>query len=199
MKRNKNRKNRNWRNFAVLTLVCMLVATLVGCKESEAVTPEPSTSEVVSEPISEPVYEEVSEIVSEEPSEEIIFEEPSEETMDLTPYSISNGKFIVDLVADMDYDEPKIIVWGEDAAKEILSDGDSYQIEEHDSLCVYCPEEMTNIEVNTDNIVIYGIEGNRTGFGLSSYGENMEVIFTITDEDGNEYEITVYLTQKFSE
>ena len=78
MKRNENRKNCNWRNFVVLTLVCMLAVSLVGCKTSVAVTPEPSTSEVVFEPISEPASEEISEPVSEEPSEEVS-EEAAEE------------------------------------------------------------------------------------------------------------------------
>ena len=178
----------------VLALSVMLVGFLVGCGGEAEVTPEPSdTSEEVSETVSEVVSEEISETTTEEVSE-VVSEEPLEAVMDLTPYTINNGKFVVDLVADMDYDELKIIVWDTEGAKEVLSNGDSYKIEGGDSLYVYYPQKMTSINPNMDEIEIYTELDYVCAFLLNTSGENIEVAFTATDIDGKEYEITVYLT-----
>ena len=112
--------------LVVVLLLAMIATTAVGCGKPNAQKDPSDTSEVVSEIVSE----EVSEPVSEEASE-VVSEEPVEEEMDLTPYTEDNGKFPLDLVNDMDYDEFKVIVWrtGE-GAKAILSNNDSYQRQE---------------------------------------------------------------------
>ena len=181
------------RKSIVLALCLMLLMLLVGCGDEAVVTPEPSDSEEVSETVSEVVSEEISETTTEEVSE-VVSEEPLEAVMDLTPYTINNGKFVVDLVADMDYDELKIIVWDTEGAKEVLSNGDSYKIEGGDSLYVYYPQKMTSINPNMDEIEIYTELDYVCAFLLNTSGENIEVAFTATDIDGKEYEITVYLT-----
>lgn len=188
MKRNKTEKIVIGKNLIVLTLVCMLAGTLVGCKESEAVTSEPSISEVVSELVSEPVSEEV--------SEEVEAEEPSEEVMDLTPYTDSNGKKAVDLIEDMDYDDFKVIVWRKgEGAKTILSYGDSYQIQDEDDLLVlYLPNEMLDVQSN-EHGDLSEINGSCKMFYVIGTGENLEITFTGTDVDGKEYEITIYITK----
>ena len=184
----------NGRRILVALLVAMLSTTVVGCGKPKTEDDSPKTSEVVSElpsttEASEPVF-------SEEPSEEVVSEEPSEETMDLTPYTVSNGKFPLDLVNDMNYNDFKVIVWRSGVgAKTILSDGDSYELQDEDDLLsLYFPNAMTDIQAN-EYVDIYGGNESASGFFIIGSGENMEVTFTGTDVDGKEYEITIYVTK----
>ncbi len=189
MKRNENKSNRN-RSLVVLLVLCaMLAVTLVGCKKPVAENPVPSTSEVVSEVVSEEVSEPV--------SEEVVSEEPVEETMDLTPYTTENGKKVVDLVNDMEYNEFKVIVWSKDiGAVTILSNGDSYQIQNADEyLYLYYPNQMQSVQSDMDYVRIEGDYEIACTFDVYGTGENIEVTFTGTDVDGKEYEITFYITK----
>ena len=192
MKRKENKSNRN-RSLVVLLVLCaMLSVTLIGCKKPAEENPVPSTSEVVSEVISE----EVSEPVSEEPSEEVESEEPVEETMDLTPYTTENGKKVIDLVNDMEYDEFKVIVWNDHGAKAILSDGDSYKLESEDEfLCLYYPNQMQSVQSNMEYTIIQSEYDYLCLFDVYRTGESIKVSFTGTDIDGKEYEITFYITK----
>lgn len=192
MKRNKNRKNRNWRNFVVLTLVCMLAATLVGCKTSTAVTPEPSsTSEVVSESVSEPVSEEV---LSEEETYEMpeivdnmqtIYCETYEE---MFPYfeKLENAAVVV---LDPSYMEEGQV---------FLYNGAHYTIKEGFAMTVKSPEIIKNITstseyVFTANYVSEGII--EWDISVETTGMDIEVPLTITYDDGTEENITIYITK----
>lgn len=189
MKRNENKSNRN-RSLVVLLVLCaMLAVTLVGCKKPVVENSVPSTSEVVSEVVSEEVSEPV--------SEEVVSEEPVEETMDLTPYTTENGKKVVDLVNDMEYNEFKVIVWSKDiGAVTILSNGDSYQIQNADEyLYLYYPNQMQSVQSDMDYVRIEGDYEIACTFDVYGTGENIEVTFTGTDVDGKEYEITFYITK----
>lgn len=177
------------RLISIAFIILCFGLLLIGCKEAEGTTPEATSSEMVSEVEAE----EVSEPVSEETTGEVVSEEIPEETMDLTPYSISNGKFVIDLVADMEYDELKIIVWGEDSAKKILSDGDIYEIEKDDSLYIYYPQKMSSITTSMDYVEISTQNEEICIFNVYGTGENIEVTFKGTDVDGKEYEITFYI------
>ena len=188
MKRNENKSNRN-RSLVVLLVLCAMFASVVaGCNKPVAENPTPSTSEVESEVVSEEVSEPV--------SEEVVSEEISEETMDLTPYTEDNGKFPLDLVNDMNYNEFKVIVWktGE-GAKTILSNGDSYQIQEDEWLWLYYPNQMQNVQSNMDYVMIDREAERICDFHIYETGESIKVSFTGTDIDGKEYEITFYITK----
>ena len=186
MKRNENKTNRN-RSLVVLLVLCAMFASVVaGCNKPVAENPVPSTP--TSEVESEVVSEEVSEPVSEEPSEEI---------MDLTPYTTENGKKVVDLVNDMEYDEFKVIVWTSNhGAKAILSDGDSYTLEDEDDfMCLYYPNQMQSVQSNMEYTIIQSEYDYLCLFDVYRTGESIEVAFTGTDIDGKEYEITFYITK----
>ena len=195
MKKNENKKtNRNRSLVALLVLCALLAVTLVGCKKPVAEKPSPSTSEVVSEVVSEEVSESTSEELS---TEEVASEEVSEETMDLTLYTEANGKNGMDLINDMDYNEFKVVVWRQGyGAKTILSNGDSYKIEdENDFLYLYYPNQMQSVQVNMDYVEIITEYEKVCPFRVYGIGENIEVTFTGTDVDGKEYEITFYVTK----
>ncbi len=195
MKRNENRKNRNWRNFVVLTLVCMLAATLVGCKTSTAVTPEPSTSEVVSEPVSEPVSEEVSEPVSEEPSEEVISEEVSEEVSNEVEYV--NFSDYMELSEYLKKYDKTIIVqynFGEEGSPQaIIPNGGYYTITEEEIIAIIPNKEVSNVQSNVNFVVIEpGIEGWIIYFHTT--GTDLETSFTVNYADGTSEDFTIYVT-----
>lgn len=201
MKRNENRKNRNWRNFVVLTLVCMLAVTLVGCKTSTAVTPEPSTSEVVSEPASEPVSEEVSEPVSEEPSEEVVSEEVSEP-------EIIDG---VQMVYCESYEEMEpyfeglenavVVVFKFSVAEKgqaILYNGAHYTMEENFFMRIQSPKAVEYINSDAEYVrIVTQQDGEEIQFimKVETTGTDIEVPITIKYTDGTEEILTVYITK----
>ena len=192
MKRNENKKSNRNRSLVVLLVLCaMLAVTLIGCKKPAEENPAPST------PTSEVESEVISEEVSEPVSEEVVSEEPVEETMDLTPYTIENGKKVVDLINDMEYNEFKVIVWSKGiGAKTILSNGDSYQIQNADEyLYLYYPNQMQSVQSDMDYVRIEEEYETDCTFNVYGTGENIEVTFTGTDVEGKEYEITFYLTK----
>lgn len=198
MKRNENRKNRNWRNFVVLTLVCMLAATLVGCKTSTAVTPEPSTSEVVSEPVSEPVSEEVLEPVSEEVSEEVVAEPTDEEKIEeIMLGTYENMPKVIDAMKEADISEPKIIIMNANEMKlrGIFADGAYCTKHEGDVVVLYCPNKIDTVSVVPTDITAVDTRYDYS-YALSITGQytDFEVPVTITDVDGNVYELTFYVT-----
>ncbi len=195
MKRNENRKNRNWRNFVVLTLVCMLAATLVGCKTSTAVTPEPSTSEVVSEPVSEPVSEEVSEIVSEEPSEEVVSEEFVEE-VEIVKYS--NADELLEYVDSLNKTTIVEYNFGEEGSSQaIIPNGEKYTMQMGNILRVIPNKEAIQIEPNVEYIdIMEPARPNVWGIVINSTGSDVEVSCTIKYSDGTEEDIIVYVTNE---
>ena len=176
--------------FVVALVVVM--ASFVACNKAEAVE-TPVASETVS---SEEVSVEISEEVSEEVSEE-----PSEKEIDLTQYSRANGKNVVDLANDMNYDEIKMIVWADIRAKKILSNGDSYYTYPTETLWLYYPQKMTEVKCNLlhNEGSIAQIDGetfdNLDAFHFLTSKENVEVTINATGEDGTTYEFTVYLTE----
>lgn len=181
--------------LVVVLLLAMITTTAVGCGKPNAQKVPSDTSEVVSEVSS---ISEVSESTSEESStEEVASEEVSEETMDLTPYTVSNGKFPLDLVNDMNYNDFKVIVWRNgEGAKTILSNGDSYQMQDSDDfLYLYYPNKMQNVQTNMEYVFVEDEYERICTFNVYSTGENIEVTFTGTDVDGKEYEITFYVTK----
>ncbi len=185
------------RKSIVLVLCMMLMMVFVGCgKEVVEENSTPPTSEVVSEVVSE----EVSDSASEEHSEEVVSEEPAEATeIDLSQYTQENGKKVVDLANDMNYDEFKIIVWRHGVgAIAILSNGDSYQLQDDDdSLFLYFPEEMSDFKFNEYSVYMPAAGGYRTrAIDVIGFGENKEVTIAGTDVNGKEYEITVYITKE---
>lgn len=184
------------RKSIVLVSCMMLMMVFVGCgkevAEENSTTPTSEVvSEVVSEEVSEPVSEEHSEVVSEEPAEAT--------EIDLSQYTEENGKKIVDLANDMNYDEFKIIVWRYGVgAIAILSNGDSYQLQDDDDfLFLYFPEEMSDFKFNEYSVYMPENGGYRTrAIDVIGFGENKEVTLTGTDVNGKEYEITVYITKE---
>lgn len=197
MKRNENRKNRNWRNFVVLTLVCMLAATLVGCKTSTAVTPEPSTSEVVSEPVSEPVSEEVSEPVSEEPSEEVVSEEVSEEPVEeVEIVNFSNAKELANYAKGLNKTTMIEYDFSEDGnSQAIIPNGAKYTLQFTNKLDVVSNKEILNIETSLDYISTS--ENPLIGTWLvfiDTTGTDLEVSFTVNYADGTSEDFTIYVT-----
>lgn len=197
IKKKENRPNRNRTSLVLLAAVCMMMAVLAGCNETVEESSISSGSEVVSEVVAEPVSEEVSEPVSEEISE-VVSEEVVEE-LDLSLYTTENGKKVVDLVNDMPYDELKVIVWRKDSGAEaILSDGDSYQLEDaDDNLYLYYSNQVQEIKSNTPHIKLNVRGENVCGFNVFVKGEDLEVSFTVVYEDGTEEDITIYITKDF--
>jgi len=182
MKRNE-KENRKRSLGVILAVALMSALTLAGCSEKEnlPVTSD-STSEVVT---SEPISEEPSEVVPEE--------------IDLTLYTEANGKKATDLSEDMSYNELKVFVWKyECGAKAILSDGDSYVMEDDDDLLyLYYPRGVQNVKANRDSIEIRKQREKSCGFWLPIKGEDLEVTLTVTYEDGSEENITIYVTKDF--
>lgn len=179
------------RKSIVLALCLMLLMVLAGCGKEVAVEePTPPTSEVVSEV----VLEEVSEPVSEELSEEVV----NEATIDIAQYTSANSKRPVDLLDDMDFDEPKIIVWGyfddeEHGAKVILSDGESGKMKQGDVIYLFYPQ--ANLEVGTSvDYIDFSPNEKYCSVYLNTEESNIEIPITATATDGTVYEITVNLT-----
>ncbi len=197
-KTNPNKLNRHSVILVVALLVAMFIATAVGCNKPPEEEDSPDTSAVVSEVSS---TSEVSESISEESSSEVVVsEEPAEATeIDLSQYTQENGKKVVDLANDMNYDEFKIIVWRHGVgAIAILSNGDSYQLQDDDdSLFLYFPEEMSDFKFNEYSVYMPAAGGYRTrAIDVIGFGENKEVTIAGTDVNGKEYEITVYITKE---
>ncbi|MBQ7972460.1 MAG: hypothetical protein IJ291_03290 [Lachnospiraceae bacterium] len=189
----RNRMNRL--NILVLTTLC--VTLLAGCGTATEDTP------AVSEAISEVVSEVASGEESSEPTTESVPEESTEgttEEIDLTLYTEENGKNMVDLTNDMTYNELKLIVWEyEYGAKAIVSDGDSYVMENDDDLLfLYYPKKVQSIKDNMDGAIHILVEEEKyCGFNLYAIGKDLEITFTVTYEDGTEEDITIFLTKNF--
>lgn len=199
-------QNNTW--FKMLITLCvltLLTGMITGCGKkpadnagnNEEVTQV--TNEVEEQPTVEPTPSEEPEVVEPEhseeplPSEELEVVEPTtEEELDLSQYVN-----YLDLLNDMNYDELKIIVWSDEGAHAILSDGDSYQMEKDDRLKLYYPQENLSVNADKDYVVILNEYETDCGFYITISGENLETTFTAVAPDGTEYEITVYLSKDF--
>ncbi len=189
------------RKSIVVVLCLMLLMLLVGCRNEAVVIPEPSsTSEVVSEPVSEPVSEEVSEPVSEEPSEEVVAEPTDEEKIE----EIMLGTYeklpaVIDAMKEANISEPKLIVFGSngEGLKEILANGDSCIMNDGGAFYLYCPGKVDEVSVGTSEVSAIDTRYDYS-YGLSIVGQytDLEVPVTITDVDGNVYELTFYVTKE---
>lgn len=115
------------KNILFVVALVVIVACLVACNSIGVAEPAASETALSSEAASEEAPEEVT-------------ENASEKEIDLSTFSRRNNKRPIDLVRtviDMNYDELKIVVWANNKADAILSDGDSYVLDSEASYCNY--------------------------------------------------------------
>lgn len=189
------------RGFALVLIAVLTIATMCmgGCNSGtndDEVTVSSETEEAdVTNVAEEPVE---SEHIDQEPAVNgpEVTEEP--EVVEEPEVDFSQYDNPLDLIADMEHDELKIIVWGEQGGIQILSDGDSYVFNEGEHFEMYFPRENLQVQCEMYYFDVVIQDSISCAFLISNVtGTDLEVPITATAPDGTEYSITVYITKEW--